>query len=140
MRFIVASRKRFVHRTQSQSKHWNDVAYPFRKHEPVQIRRGTDQGEQVRAPLAGHFVVEHVGQARAEHPTAPAVLGHEGGGLAFPLQRLLPVRGAGALARLAGTPLHFVPALVHQRLGVAVIAARRNLRAADEWVEGAVAP
>lgn len=45
-----------------------------------------------------------------------------------------------ALALLAAAPLHAVPALVHQRLCIAVVAAWADLRAPDPWVEGAVRP
>ena len=51
-------------------QHAASVSDPLRDQQPVKIRRLGDQVEQVRTPLHRHLVVEHVGQAGAEH--APA--------------------------------------------------------------------
>src|SRR5258706_13017042 len=83
----------------------------------------------------GDVVVEHVGQARAEHPVANT----EALGLGIPGQRFTPVRGAAPAALCGGSPLHETGAL-RPSLGIAVVAAWADFLAAIPGVECVVRP
>ncbi|MPN12465.1 hypothetical protein SDC9_159783 [bioreactor metagenome] len=117
-----------------------DVADALCAQQPVEIRRGLDQREEVRAPLRIHCVVEHVGQARAEHALTAAVLLGECLMVCIPCQGLAPVGRAGSNALTLGPPNDLAHAGIHEVFGIAVVTGRGNLCAPDEGIECVVRP
>lgn len=105
------------------------------RQQPVQIRRQIDHVHQVEAPRIRHLDVEHIRQAVAEHSTSNAIAR----GVPLPLERLAPRTFCGLASILTGSPLR--PAIgLRQRLGVAIVAGWRELRASNPPVHRVVVP
>src|SRR5919202_4367448 len=99
------------------------------------MRRRADQRPQVGTPGRLNLAVKYIRHAGAEH-AQPRTSRRD---LAVPVQRLAPVRGAGAMARHVGPP-NVVAVAGGVPLGVAVVTLGAGLGAAPTWVKGRGTP
>lgn len=129
-----------ANRFPERGEHLRDVLRSLREEKPVEVRRLADQLPEVLASAVGRLVVENIRQRCTEHATPTAMIGEERLVLTLPPAGQGPIAGAGSHTLAMRSPLDTTIALVHQRLGIAVVARGRDSRAADPRIEGGVSP